>query len=103
MVKRWKEEMILALTVLLCATGGGYFGGKMAQWTAPPVQPVVHERSDIFGSLPPAESPAATSAEQPTVIVIVLDPSRTPGQVPQSAVYQFGKPLNQIQNPVNFI
>jgi len=103
MLKRWKEEIILLLTVLLCATGGGYFGGRMAQLAAPSVQPVVSEHSEFFGSIPTAEGPLPSPTEQPTVIVIVLNQSHTNGQTPQSAIYQLAKPLNQIQSPVNFI
>ena len=99
MVKRWKEEVILGLTLVLCATGGGYLGGKMAQIATPAAHSAVHQGSDIFGSLPPVESPPATQPVQSTVIVIFVNPP----QSPQKAVYQLEKPLNRIQSPVNFI
>ena len=99
MVKRWKEEIILAVTLVVCATGGGYLGGKMAQMATPPVHPAVSQGNDIFGTLPPVERPLAPQCVQPTVIMIFVNPP----QAPQRAVYQLDPPLNPIQSPVNFI
>lgn len=100
MVQRWKEDLILSLTVLLCATGGGYLGGKMA---LPSGGPAVHAPSEFFGSLPPGQEPLPRPAEPTTVIVIVLNQSHLSSPKPQSAVYQLGRPLNTIHNLVNFI
>lgn len=92
MVKRWKAELVLGVTLIICSLFGGYFGGKLAQMYTPN-PPATYHPAETFGQLPP-ETP-------PTVIVIVVHDSST--RHPEAATYRMDRPLNPIQNAVNFI
>lgn len=92
MVKRWKDELILVATLVVCALFGGYFGGKLAQMRATPANETFRP-SQTFGQLPPEPAP--------TVIVIVLHDS--PVNHPESASNRHERSLNDIQTEVNII
>ncbi|MBS2040418.1 hypothetical protein JST97_35855 [bacterium] len=92
MVKRWKDEMILGLTLFVCAIFGGYFGGKLAQMRVPNPHETFNSTA-TFGQLP-AEA-------KPTFILIVVHDSGD-GQ-PESASNRYENPLNGIQARVNII
>ncbi|MFN8608329.1 MAG: hypothetical protein U0931_12405 [Vulcanimicrobiota bacterium] len=92
MVKRWKDELVLGLTLIVCALFGGYFGGKLAQMNSP-IPPATYHSAETFG-LPPGEA-------APRVIVIILHDSRSIHT--ESASYRNEQPLNNIQKAVNII
>jgi hypothetical protein len=98
MVKRWKDEIVLGIVLLVCSAFGGFFGAKMAQIESPKA-PVVLENSQTFGSLPPAESVPMDYADKAPVIVIVVNES-TPHE---KAVHTLPRVLNPVQQQVNFI
>ena len=98
MVKRWKDEIKLALVLLGCSAAGGFFGAQMAQIDAPKT-PAVYDSSQVFGSLPPAP----TYESRPPVIVIVVNDGHHAAKQPERAVYRLPEPLNPIQDKVNFI
>lgn len=94
MVKRWKDEIKMALVLLACSVSGGYLGATMSQIHSPK-PPVICDRHDVFRSLP---------GSQPTrVIVILVDDKVRSTRHPERAIYSFPRPLNRIQRPVNFI